>query len=157
MNPPSKIFKKKVLGNGSFGKTYLISFETHPNEMYALKQLYKPFISKDSLLKEYNFIKTLKNENFNKVFDLFENGDYYELVMELSDTNLKEYFENKNFFPITEIKHILLSLNNIFYEMNNNNYFFRDIKPENILIKFNQNIQNNNQIYNYTVKLNDLG
>ena len=157
MNPPSIIFKKRVLGNGSFGKTYLISFETHPNEMYALKQLYKPFVSKDSLLKEYNFIKTLKNENFNKVFDLFENGDYYELVMELADTNLKEYFEKKNFFPINEIKHILLSLNNIFYEMNNNNYFFRDIKPENILIKFNQNIQNNNQIYNYTVKLNDIG
>ena len=114
MKPPCQIYRKKLLGNGSFGKTFLISFETHANEDYVLKQLYKPFISKDSLLKEYNFIKTIKNENYDKIYDLFENDDYYEIIMEFCDTNLKEYFENKKFFTITEIKHILFSLNNIF-------------------------------------------
>ena len=57
--------------------------------------------------------------------------------MELCDDTLfHELAKTKNGFNSKEIREILLQLNNVFRIMNENNIVHRDIKLQNILIKY---------------------
>ena len=76
-------------------------------------------------------------ENSVEIYDYFDTEKEFVIVMELCDSTLfKELSKTKKGFNGREIKEILLQLNNVFKKMNDNNIAHRDIKLNNILIKY---------------------
>ena len=76
-------------------------------------------------------------ENSVKIYDFFDKEKEFEIIMELCDKNLFDILlERKKGFNAEEIKDILLQLNNAFNLMKKNNIMHRDIKTNNILVKY---------------------
>ena len=76
-------------------------------------------------------------ENSVQIYDYFDTDDDFVIIMELCDnTLLRELAKTKSGFTPEKIKEILLELNNVFKLMNKNKVVHRDIKLNNILIKY---------------------
>jgi len=91
------------------------------------------------------------NINSVKCYEYFINNDYFVIIMELCDKNLsKLLLERKKTFNLKEIFEILNQLNNAFKIMKENKIIHRDLKLENILIKYNED-------KTFTIKLSDYG
>ena len=100
-----------------------------------------------------------KNNNSNTVncYEYFKTEENFVIVMELCDKNLSKLLTDKivkeqKGFNCDEIFEIMSQLNNTFKIMKENNIIHRDIKLENILIKYKDETNKN-----YTVKLTDYG
>ena len=130
-------------------KTFSIEYEGeyHGNK-YLIKKLSKDNIdfNKEDEIREY--MKTcLKREidiarqmsqleNSVKLYFNFEEEKDYVLIFELCDTDLSQLLDEKKRFSSSEILSIMKDLNNAFKYMYNNSLLHRNIKPENILIKY---------------------
>ena len=90
------------------------------------------------------------NINTVKFYEYFITKNEFAIVMELCDTDLKKLSiaKNKAFTP-DEIYNILVQLNNTFKIMAKYNLIHRDIKLENILVKY-KSYSNSNPIYKLT-------
>ena len=102
-------------------------------------------------------ICSLNNENSVKCYEYFNNKDNFIIIMELCDTNLstvltKRVEENGKGFNSEEILEILNQLNKAFKVMKENKIIHRDLKLENILIKYKDK-----EHKKYTIKLSDYG
>ena len=99
--------------------------------------------------------KCSKSDNSVKCYEYFDNNKNFVIIMELCDVNLSQLLM-KNLekydrgFSVEEIYEIMMQLNNALKIMKNNNIIHRDLKLENILIKY---IENNK----YIIKLADYG
>ena len=81
-------------------------------------------------------MKKIKCKNSVEYYDNFDDKDFYYIVMEKCDEDLKSFLErNKNGLSDEIIKDILLQLNEAFKIMRSKNIIHRDLKPQNILIK----------------------
>ena len=162
----------KKLGEGGFGIIYESNSLKEKEEKFAIKIMdkikvenyikrqlpnirqitekdMKPYI--DGFYNEVNHMKILQginNENENTVIfkEYFDTQKEFVIVMELCDNDLSK---NEEKLSYKEIKMILGQLNNSFKIMNKNNILHRAIKPENILIK------KNNEKTIYKLKLTD--
>ena len=97
------------------------------------------------------------NENSVKCYEYFNNKDNFAIIMELCDQNLlqllnKRIEEEERGFNSEEIYEIMEQLNNTLKIMKENNIIHRDLKLENILIKYDDK---EHKIY--TIKLSDYG
>ena len=92
------------------------------------------------------------NKNTVKFYEYFDNEDEFAIVMELCDDNLANLLERKGTFTVDEIYDILTQLNYTFKIMIQNKIAHRDLKLENILVKYD-----NNEKTKYTLKLTDYG
>ena len=162
------------IGEGGFATVYKIKSKEN-GEKRAAKVFSKKRI-KEELMKEKIkeitkeemklYIKSIKKEidnmnivmgenreNMNtvKYYDYFENKNEFVIIMELCDKNLTKYLTDK-YKPYNpeEIREILNQLNNSFKIMAEKKLVHRDLKLENILIKY----ESQNQI---TFKLTDYG
>jgi len=113
----------------------------------------------NGFIEEYNNMKICSNNNNNSVkcYEYFNNKDNFVIIMELCDQNLSELLKQrvkkeKKRFNIEEIYEIMSQLNNTFKIMRKNNIIHRDLKLENILIKYNDE-----EHKKYTIKLSDYG
>ena len=98
-------------------------------------------------------MKECENKNSVKLYEYYDSEEQFIIVMELCDENLKDFCKRKKeTFNINEIYNLLIQLNNAFKIMKKNKIVHRDLKLENILIKY-ENIEKNN----YTFKLTDYG
>ena len=100
-------------------------------------------------------MKKIKCKNSVEYFDNYSDNDFFYIVMEKCDEDLKQFIErNKNKYkgglPDAMIKNILLQLNEAFKIMHSKNIIHRDLKPQNILLK---NISENDFIF----KIADFG
>jgi serine/threonine protein kinase len=76
-------------------------------------------------------------ENSVKLYQSFKTEDYYYIIMELCDNDLSnELKKRRKGFSAKEIKSIMSQLNNAFKKMDENKIIHRDLKIENILIKY---------------------
>ena len=169
----------EAIGNGAFGCVYKGKEKGKRNEFRAIKMIYLDKI-KESLLieygaqdlskylniciegfiKEFEITKILSNNNDNSVkcYEYFINKNYFIIIMELCDKNLSQLLSEKILddssegFNEKEIYEIMKQLNNTFKIMKENNIIHRDLKLENILIKYNDE-----EHKSYTVKLADYG
>ena len=102
-------------------------------------------------------ICSLNNENSVKCFEYFNSEDNFIIIMELCDTNLSKVLTDrilkyKKGFNSEEILEILNQLNNIFKVMKEKKIIHRDLKLENILIKYKDK-----EHKKYIIKLSDYG
>ena len=105
----------------------------------------------------YNELKYLNicsqnNKNSVKYYEHFHKEEHFAIVMELCDGNLMNLIKEKKGFNIEDIREIIEQLNNSFKIMSQNKIAHRDLKLENILIKY-ENIEKTK----YTLKLSDYG
>ena len=111
-----------------------------------------------------NFIKYLNREiNILEYLKDYKNSVYYYgnydsnnekiLIIEKCDENLREYMERGNkTFTIEEIKTKLKEINELFYIFREKSIIHRDLKLENILVKYTNKEKNE-----FILKLIDYG
>ena len=98
-------------------------------------------------------MKIIENDNSIRIFELYNTDEDYGIIMELCDCNLRDRLNQTSIgCGADEIKMILTQLNKTFRIMIENKIMHRDIKLENILLKYT-----NDQKTNYIVKLSDYG
>ena len=99
------------------------------------EEQFKKEISKFN--RELKIMQLCHCENSVKIYDYFDTEKEFLIIMELCDSTLfKELAKTKRGFSEKKIKEILLQLNNVFKKMNENKVAHRDIKLNNILIKY---------------------
>ena len=90
-----------------------------------------------ALKREISNMQKCHCENSVEIYAYFDTEEAFIIAMELCDNTLfKELAKTKNGFSSKKIKEILLQLNNVFRKMNDNNIVHRDIKLNNILVKY---------------------
>ena len=162
----------KVIGNGGFGLVWK-GMERKTKELRAIKVIDLDKIEKmniesqssmnldqeiDNLKNEYEIMKKCSEYNNSvKCYEYFLNQQNFVIIMELCDKSLgdwllEKYKENKRErgFNDNEIYEILIQLNEIFKAMEKNAIVHRDLKLENILVKFIDD-------KNFIIKLSDYG
>ena len=164
------------IGIGAFGCVYKGKVKGTKNEFRAIKVInldnirdnlsleYDPEEMEKSLknnilsyINEFDNMNTCSNNNINSVkcYEYFNNEKSFAFVMELCDKSLAKLFQDRirltnKGFNDEEIYVIMKQLNNTFKIMKENNIIHRDLKFENILLKYNDD-------KNFTVKLSDYG
>ena len=139
------------IGEGNYGEVYSGTLQI------AIKRIPKKIIKKQNLYQELErereILSKCNSQNIIKLYDFIENDNYYDFLLEKCDTDLSELLNNKKQnFTLSEIRNIMNQLNNAFKELEKNNIIHRDIKLENILVKYINKSQKD-----FIVKLGDFG
>ena len=174
MNDYKNIYTNFVqIGEGSLGKIYKAKNRS-TNEYRAIKIIDKEKIKK-LLRKQYNkddidnefksyykyflneieYMKICCKDNINsvKLYNYYDTDTELAIVMELCDDSLQSILNKKiNGFNKQEIYDIITQLNNTFKIMNKNHIIHRDIKLDNILVKYTDETKTK-----FIVKLTDYG
>ena len=149
------------IGKGSFGQVHKVK-DKKTNDLKAIKII--DIDNKDtneteegikSVINELNNMKKCsENNEFSvKYYEYFKSETEFIIVMELCDNNLENILNKRSKgFSSKEIRRMMIELNETFKIMVSYNIVHRDIKLQNILIKYIDNEQNN-----FIVKLTDYG
>lgn len=138
MNPKEIEWVKK-LGQGQFGEVYEVNYK---GEKYAAKKipklkLYDDYLKNAFKLELDNMKKMSNCENSVKFYYNYEEKGYYIIIMELCDMELEKILNDReNGFNSSEILSIMSDLNAAFKELSIRGIIHRDIKIENIMIKY---------------------
>ena len=142
---------EKRIGKGSFGKVYL-AHQILTGCKVALKVISKKSLKKKNaeqrIQKEISILKKIPpHPNIIRLFEIFQDSDYYYLVFEYAPLgDLVSYFFKEDLFPEEKLrdfyKKFLCGLGHI----HNAGIIHRDIKPDNILMDAN-----------YSPKIADFG
>ena len=140
MEKDYKVIKK--LGEGGFGDVYLIE------KKCALKKFNKILKEeeKENIKNMINIINKINNEYIIKYYDIFEEENKFNVLMEYGgEINLKQYIEmnyKKNeLIEENIIKDIILQICIGIKEIHKNNIIHRDLTPDNIFINKNNKIK----------------
>jgi serine/threonine protein kinase len=140
-----KIFKEKIKEEMIFSL----------GKLEITEEDFKPEVEKFN--KEIQNMEKCSCENSVKIYDYYDTENEFIIIMELCDETLfhmliRKTKGKKTGFCAEEIKGILLQLNNVFRKMNYYNISHRDIKLNNILVKYLDKERNR-----YKVLLSDYG
>ena len=155
----------KEIGSGSFGKVYMVE-DTKTKTKLAIKRINKKDLEENDYLyqafwKELEVMKKCECEYSVKLIEHFFSSNFYNIVMELCDTDLDCVLNKRTRgFSEDEVKAILKQLNHVFSIMDRENIIHRDLKLRNIMVIFNKpnqiNIHQSSPI-NFVAKLSDFG
>jgi surface protein len=153
INLLEKYEELQKIGEGGFGRIYSAK-RKNDGKKVCLKFIninknndYKNEIEIMKLLSEFeNSVKYYGEYKYIK-----ENGDQEIIIeMEKCDMDLKKFIQEKLIFKVEDIKKFLFGINKVFKYMQEKKIIHRDLKLENILVKYDNNS-------GYTFKLSDYG
>ena len=139
-------FKKlEVIGQGSFGKVFLVK-NINNNKIYAMKVLEKKFLIQKKQIShtktERIALEKLKHPFIVKLNYAFQDITNVYFVTEfLSGGELFFHLRKKSGFKEKDVKFYMSQVLLALEFMHNNNYIYRDLKPENIMIDNEGNIK----------------
>ena len=148
-------YLKKEIGHGSFGRVYL-GEDAKTKELYAIKRVDKRQLQQSQYLenafwKEVDIMKKIKSKYSVRLYNVIPSLHYYNMVEELCDGDLyKELMKRPTGFSIEEVRKIMIQLNDAFAQMQKNKIVHRDLKVQNIFIKYTKRPE-------FDVKLGDYG
>lgn len=127
----------KKLGSGGMGEVFLVR-DMHLDRLLAVKRVTKEQSHSTGFKKEAEFLKELEHPMLPAVYDFFEEGDSYYLVMEYVEGITMENYLKKNQRPDTEqaVKWIA-ALTEVLGYLHNRKppIVYGDLKPGNIMIR----------------------
>ena len=129
----------ETVGDGTYG-TVFKGINTKTNEYVAIKKMKKKYTDWDECLslKEVQALLTLKHSNIVTLNELILQKNELNMIFEFIGQNLFEYAKNMNEIPEYKIRNIAFQILQGLAYMHKNNFFHRDMKPENILISGDQ-------------------
>ena len=145
--------EKKLLGEGSYGKVFLVGHKI-TGATRAMKVIQKvEEIDENNVLEilnEINVLKKIDHPNIIKIFEFYIQNDNYYLITEYCGGG--ELFElvNDTHFTESQVAYVMYQLFSAINYCHKMKIIHRDLKPENILLTKN----NNNYL---DVKICDFG
>ena len=143
----------EMINEGIFATVYK-GYDTVHLRYIAIKKIKKTSSSfSDSLHSEFNLMKELNCPFLIKFYDFIEESDYFYIIEELCDENIQSLINrHEEGLDDNTIKQILLQLNEVFHIMKNLDIIHRDLKLQNILIKYHPKFKDL-----FVIKLSDFG
>ena len=157
----------KEIGKGAFSMVYLAT-KTDTGERYAIKRIDKSFVTdkryKRYLNNEIFILNNAKHENIIKFFGVKTTMNYLYLIFEYCDGGdlqscLNKYMDKYNKpFPEEIVQYIMRQIISGFVYLHGRQILHRDIKLENILVKFkSEEDKNNLNMLKTDIKITDFG
>ena len=146
---------KREIGHGSFGRVYL-GEDSKTKELYAIKRVDKRQLQQSQYLekafwKEVEIMRKIQSPYSVKLYNVLPSLHYYNMVEELCDGDLyTELMKRPNGFSTEEVRRIMIQLNDAFAQMQKHKIVHRDLKVQNIFIKYTTRPE-------FDVKLGDYG
>jgi len=134
----SKYSLKEEIGSGAFSAVRL-AVSKATGERYAVKCIKRKDLPKEdevSLMEEVSILKRLDHPNIIKLYEFFQEHDYYYLVTELMEGGeLFDRIVQKTFYNEKEARDLVRILLDTICFCHENGIVHRDLKPENLLLK----------------------
>ena len=135
---------KKILGDGATSLVYI--GENSATEKFAIKRISKAKMTlrQNIVIKEAEICKKLNHTNIIKYYELYEDINFINIVMELGDTDLFELISNSptGVIPDEFVLDFLIQIFEVIdYLHNSQNLVHCDLKPENFVVKFDKKTQ----------------
>ena len=157
----------QFIGKGTFGEVYLTK-KKNANGLFATKRMSKEYVEDPKYIKYFNneisILRKLHHPNIVKLEDLKRTTNHYYVIMEYCNggtlTECLEKYKNLNHRPFPEIivQHIMLQIVSAVNYLHSQRVIHRDLKLENILVKFeNERDKNNLNLLKAEVKIIDFG
>ena len=157
----------QYIDSGCFAETY-ISKKEGSNMLYATKKIDLKYIAEEPFLKKYIeneivILNEIQHPNIVKLFDVKMREDFIYLIMEYCNGGsllkaLNDYIE-KNGKPFTEdiVRFLMKQILSGVECLHKHNIIHRDLKLENILLKYNSEKEANiSNIFSSQVKIIDF-
>ena len=136
-----KFEKEEFIGSGSYGDIFK-GKNHHTGKEIAIKKI--KFVSNSlgipaEIIKEIIILRGLENDNIIELEDVVKAKENIYLIFPLMNCDLKHYIEKINSNPLGNklIKDILTKTLLGLEYIHENNIIHRDMKPQNILINYN--------------------
>ena len=136
----------RLIGQGAFGKVN-IGLNVLSGRIVAIKSFDKNKLNSNSenmkkILYESNLMKKLNHPNITKILEIFEDGNYFLIIMEyINGGNLFSFVKKRRKISEKTAKFLFRQIILGIQHMHSKNIVHRDIKLENILIDLNNNIK----------------
>ena len=157
IGPFSLVSKAKVIGKEEYVAIKIIDkdkIKLGLRNEYCKQDIEEEYYQVANLEDEVRYMKICgeNNENSVKYHQHFETDNEFAIVMELCDGNLIDLIKLKREFTLNDIYEFLCQLNNTFKIMKEKQIAHRDLKLNNILVKYE-----NEEKTKYTFKITDYG
>ena len=152
----SKFTTIKMIGKGSFARVYLVE-NKETKERFAVKAFSKEYLlsqpkGKASLINEIEVMQQLDHPYVMKLEEVHESKNSIYLVLELLEGGeLLNYISSKQNLGYRDYWKVMKCILEALAYMNNKGIMHRDLKPDNMILKTNDKLQN------CTLKLVDFG
>ena len=157
----------KLLGKGSFGEVFLTT-KRGTTELFATKKMNRSYADSPSVRKyftnEISILKEVNHPNIVKLDDLKQTKDHYYIIMEYCNggslTECLDRYKKIHGKPFSEeiVQYLMRQIVDALKYLHNRKIIHRDLKLDNILVKFNNDMDKNNaNMLRSQVKIIDFG
>lgn len=158
----------KQIGKGSFGEVFITS-KAGTKELFATKKVKKSMVMTEKVKKYFNnelfILKNVNHPNIVKLYDIKQTMNNFYLVFDLCNggglSNCLERYKKKHDgkpFPENIVQHLMKQIVSGMKYLHNKKILHRDIKLDNILVKFETDEDKDNDNYfKATIKIIDFG